>query len=249
MNADATRSVKAIVNEFPAAARVFESAGIDYCCGGEKPLQDACKDAHVKVEEILRLIEDDRIPDSSENQLANWIQVPLPDLIEYIVKKHHAYCRQEQARLGTLLTKVVQVHGHRHPELKRIQSLFDGMAKDLTHHLAKEEETLFPIILAMGRASLEKEPMPRLALGAVQNPVSMMILEHDECGRILKEMHSLSHGYEPPADACGSYQSLYQGLKEFEEDMHHHVYLENYVLFPRTVSLEKQFGVRHAEAP
>ncbi|MDE3181767.1 MAG: iron-sulfur cluster repair di-iron protein [Acidobacteriota bacterium] len=248
MNADATRPVKAIVNEFPAAARVFESVGIDYCCGGEMPLQDACKEAHVKVEEILRLIKDDRVSDSSEKQLANWIHVPLPDLIEYIVKKHHGYCRKEQERLEPLLAKVVQVHGDRHPELKSIQLLFNRMTHELAQHLPKEEKMLFPIILGMSRASLEKEPMPRLELGAVQNPVSMMILEHDECGRILKEMHSLSHGYEPPADACGSYQSLYQGLKEFEEDMHHHVYLENYVLFPRTVSLEKQFGARRAEA-
>lgn len=248
MRLDATKPVKAIVNEFSAAARIFEKSGIDYCCGGEKSLQDACKDAHLTVKELQRLIETARIADGSEDQLAHWSQVPLPDVIDHIVKKHHAYCRQEQERLGTLLAKVVEVHGDRRPELKRIQSLFNPMTQELAQHLVKEEKTLFPIILEMGRASLQKAPMPRLAFGTIQYPVSMMILEHDECGRVLKEIHRLSHGYEPPDDACSSYRSLYQGLKEFEEDMHQHVYLENHILFPRTVSLEKHFGVRHAEA-
>ena len=173
--------------------------------------------------------------------------MPLPDLIQQIVKKHHAYCRQEQERLGMLLAKIVQVHGANHPELSRIQSLFTRMTKELAMHLLKEEKTLFPIILEMGRASLQKDPMPRLAFGTIQNPVSMMILEHDECGRVLKKMDSLNHDYEPPEDACDSYRRLYQGLKEFEEDMHQHVYLENHVLFPRTVSLEKHFKARHSE--
>lgn len=248
MNLDATRPVKAIVNEVPAAARIFEKAGIDYCCGGEKSLRDACKDAHTTVEEILRSIEDARIPDGSEDQLSHWGQVPLPDLIDRIVKKHHVYCRQEQERLTPLLARVVQVHGDRHAELKRIQSLFNGLTEDLARHMDKEEKSIFPVILAMGRASMRKAPKPLLASGTIQNPVSTLILEHDDCGRILKEMHRLSGGYEPPDDACGSYQSLYQGLKEFEIDMHQHVYLENSVLFPRTVSLEKQLGARRPEA-
>ncbi|MGH9453348.1 MAG: iron-sulfur cluster repair di-iron protein [Terriglobia bacterium] len=244
MKVDATRRVKDVVAEFPLAAQIFERTGIDYCCGGEKSLQDACNSAHVKVEEILQSIENAGASASPQNQPTDWNQVPLSILIQYIVEKHHAYCRNEQERLGTLLTKVVQVHGANHAELGRIQSLFTRMAKDLALHLMKEENTLFPMILQMESAALRNEAMPRPSFGTIQNPVSMMILEHDESGRALKEMRSLSQGYEPPDDACASYRSLYQGFKEFEQDMHEHIYIENYVLFPRTVSLEKHFAAR-----
>ena len=239
MRVDATRRVKDVVAEFPAAAQIFESTGIDYCCGGEKSLQDACNGAHVKVEEVLQSIENAGASESPQNQPTDWNKVPLSILIQYIVEKHHAYCRNEQERLGTLVAKVVQVHGANHAELSRIQSLFIRMSKELAMHLAKEENTLFPMILQMESAALRKEAMPRPAFGTIQNPVSMMILEHDESGRALKEMRSLSHGYEPPEDTCNSYRNLYQGLKDFEQDMHQHIYIENYVLFPRTVSLER----------
>lgn len=248
MRVDATKPVKDFVAEFPAAAQIFEKTGIDYCCGGEKSLQEACKGAHVTVEEILQSIENARASESPQNQPTDWNKVSLSSLIQYIVEKHHDYCRQEQERLGTLLGKVVQVHGASHPELNRIQLLFTRMTKDLALHLMKEENTLFPMILEMESAVLRKKSLPRPSFGTIENPVSMMILEHDESGKALKEMHSLSHGYEPPEDACNSYRSLYQGLKEFEQDMHQHIYVENYVLFPRTVSLEKHFDVRRAEA-
>jgi regulator of cell morphogenesis and NO signaling len=247
MNVDTTRTVKDIVTDFPSAARVFEEKRIDYCCGGQKTLQDACKEAQLPLDEVVQSIESAEAMAHTANPLADWKEASISQLIQHIVEKHHAYCRQEHEHLGTLLAKVVQVHGAHHPELARIQSLFNKMHAELAMHLVKEERTLFPMILEMENAAKAQKPLPRLPFGTIQNPVSMMILEHDETGTQLKEIHRLSQGYQAPEDACGSYRSLYEGLKLFEQDMHQHIYLENYVLFPRTVALEKQFDNLHPE--
>lgn len=244
---DVNQPVKDIVAARPESARVFEAMGIDYCCGGDKPFQEACKSAQVSADEVLKAIES--IPASAvSSETRDWNREPLASLMAQIVSQHHAYCRREGERVGLLLEKTVEVHGARHPELRQIQSVFLKMNKELGQHLMKEEITLFPLIEQMERAAASGQPMPRPAFGTIENPVSMMILEHDGTGADLKEMRRLSNGYAPPEDACTTYRSLYTALKEFEQDMHQHVYLENYVLFPRTVALEKRLDAMRAGA-
>ncbi|MGH9378195.1 MAG: iron-sulfur cluster repair di-iron protein [Terriglobia bacterium] len=246
MNVDTSKPVKDIVAAAPNAARVFEQMGIDYCCGGAKPLGEACRAANRPLSEVIQALEAAGEP--AREGATDWSHAPLADVIEHVVGKHHAYCRQEQERIALLLDKVVQAHGARRPELGRMQSLFDQMKKELSMHLMKEESTLFPMILEMERAASRKQTMARPPFGTIRNPISMMIREHEDSGAELKEMNQLSHGYQPPEDACNSTRSLYQGLREFEQDMHQHIYLENYILFPRAVELEHQLDALRAGA-
>jgi regulator of cell morphogenesis and NO signaling len=164
---------------------------------------------------------------------------PLSELIAHIKDTHHRYVREELARLGPLFAKVCSVHGTNHPELDGIRATFGGLAQELTTHMMKEEMVLFPYIVRMEEAVMEKEPILASPFGSVRNPVAMMIHEHDSAGNALREMRHASGGYAAPADACTSFQTLYRALAEFEADLHQHIHLENNILFPRAVEMER----------
>ena len=172
-----------------------------------------------------------------------WKDEPLFRLMTHIVEKHHAYCRRELDAIEQLLQDVVRAHGEAHPELRRIQSLFARMGNDLKQHLVKEEQTLFPMIARMEEAHVRSQALPKLSFGTIANPIRMMVLEHDTGNKELDEIRRLSSGYAVPPDGSESYHTLYQKLREFEEDMQRHVHLEDRLLFPRAVSLEQEGGV------
>lgn len=238
MEIDASRTVKQIVLEIPASVGVFERLGIDYCCGGDKNLEDACQAAGRPVREVLQSLEAATNSAQAETGATDWSQEPLANLMNHIVQKHHTFCRQEVSRLEPLLAKVSQAHGKNHPELHLLRSLFSGLSRELLMHLVKEEQTLFPYIARMEEALSQGKPFPRPPFGTVQNPVRMMVLEHDNAGAALHEMRNLSGEYQLPPDGCDSYRVLYEALSAFESDMHQHVHLENNILFPRAVALE-----------
>jgi len=179
----------------------------------------------------------EKSPGSSSS--ADWTGSSLSSLMAHIVEKHHAYCRQELDRVEQLLQTTVRSHRDRHPELRRIQTLFAKLSSDLKQHLLKEEQTLFPMIARMEEAHSRKAALPRLPFGTIAHPIRMMVLEHDVGGKELEEIRKLSSSYTVPSDGSESYQVLYQRLREFEEDMQRHVYLEDHRLFPRAVSLEQ----------
>lgn len=228
-------TVRDLVLEKPAAARVFEGLGIDYCCGGSKPLVQACNDAHVQLGEVLAALEK---PESAR-QGRDWREAPLSELIQHIVNQHHAFAREESKRLMLLISKVVGVHGKNHPELLHVQSLFRDLSEELTTHMAKEEKLLFPYITEMEEAISHRGSLPPAMFGtAVQNSVRTMALEHDSSGQVLHKMRNWANGYIPPSDACVTYQTLYRALEDFERDLHEHIHLENNILFPRAVEAE-----------
>ncbi len=235
MSIDAARTVRELAIEIPDATRTFEKLGIDYCCGGSRSLNDACRHAHVPVGDVLSALEQSSNFKTTANDLGSGT---LGQLIEYIVGTHHAYVKQELPRLQQLLKKVVSVHGGTHPELAKIQQVFHGLSSELSSHMMKEEQILFPYIMALENAVSNGRPKPRSAFGTVSNPVHMMELEHDSAGAALKEIANLSSNYEPPEGACFSYRTLYTALKEFETDLHQHIHLENNILFPRAIALE-----------
>lgn len=239
MEIDVRKAVKEIVVAMPTSAKVFEQLGIDYCCGGNKRLDEACRAAGLQVETVTRALEAAGNMAQSEGETVDWSGQPLASLMNHIVEKHHTFCRQEVARLEPLLDKVIQAHGAAHPELRRIKTLFSGLSKELLMHLMKEEQTLFPYISRMEESAIQGIPFPQPAFGTVQNPVRMMVLEHDNAGSALHEIQKLSGNYQPPPDACNSYRALYDALKSFETDMHRHVHLENNILFPRAVAVEE----------
>jgi regulator of cell morphogenesis and NO signaling len=217
---------------------VFEKFGIDYCCGGGKSLCEACTAANIepnKLVELLQASEQGR----NTNGNKDWKSELLSDLIDHIVKSHHAYTREELGRLEPLLAKVCSVHAQRHPELHRIKRIFAGFSQELTMHMMKEQQVLFPYISRMEEAVLERRPIMPPMFGTVRNPVQMMMHEHDDAGQALHEMRELSASYTPPQDACVSFQTLYRVLDEFERDLHQHIHLENNILFPRAVEMER----------
>lgn len=232
------KTVREIALEDPSSIRVFESLGIDYCCGGKRPLSDACSHAHVDVDRVLALLEEanraSKVPEGEA-----WTGKSLGELIAHIVAEHHAYVRRETPRVEALLAKVAAKHGEAHPEVAQIAELFSAIGQELSTHLMKEEQVLFPYIERMEEALEAGEPAPVPFFGTVQRPVAMMIAEHDDAGALLARIRELSGGYNVPADACPSFVALYRGLEEFERDLHRHVHLENNILFPRAVDMEQ----------
>lgn len=234
---DTTKTVREYALEIPAATRIFEKLGIDYCCGGGKSLADACAKAGVAVEEVLGSLQTIA---RSEETFADeaWQIRSQAELIAHIVEKHHAFTREELERLDALLAKVCGVHGQNHPELFHIQEQFGKLRGDLEPHMLKEERVLFPYIVQMEEAAVANQPLPPPPFGTVRNPVRVMMAEHDAAGYILGRMREASSDYTVPPDGCISYQTLYSALTALEVDLHQHIHLENNILFPRAAELE-----------
>ncbi len=145
------------------------------------------------------------------------------------------------ARLEPLIEKVIAAHGENHPELQGIGAFFQQLCADLRPHMLKEEQILFPYIIEMERSTVENRPAPFAPFGTVNNPVRMMLMEHDTVGDLLRQLRTLSSNYFVPADGCFSYHTLYCALEAFEQDLHEHIHLENNILFPRAIELETSF--------
>jgi regulator of cell morphogenesis and NO signaling len=138
-----------------------------------------------------------------------------------------------------LFDRVCGVHGNNHPELLEMRSTFRALAAELSTHLMKEEMVLFPYILRMEEAVTQQDPVLPPPFGSVQNPVAMMMHEHDSAGDALRSLRQASGNYTVPPEACVSYQTLYKALAEFEADLHQHIHLENNILFPRAIAMEE----------
>ena len=237
MSAIAEKTVRELALETSSATRVFEKLGIDYCCGGDKSLEEACRAAKLQVEQVQRAL-DEAHKEAQTVVTRDWQREPLSSLIEHINATHHKYVRQEIARITPLLEKVCGVHGKNHPELLHIQAVFRGLAQELTQHMMKEEMVLFPFVVRMEESWIQGEPVLPPPFGTVANPVAMMEREHDSAGEALRAMRSASNGYVAPEGSCASYQALYRALAEFEADLHQHIHLENNILFPRALAME-----------
>jgi regulator of cell morphogenesis and NO signaling len=230
-----TQTVRDIALENPASIRVFEAFGIDYCCGGRKPLAEACATKNIAVDEVIEALERAAAP---VNGAEDWTLKPLGSLAAHIVNTHHAYVRKELPRLEELAQKVVRRHGDTRAELPAIQSKVAQLGEELLQHCAKEELVLFPYITKLERANMEGTPRPHGCFGSVSNPIAMMTQEHDAAGTLIGEIRNLSRGFTPPAGACPTYRAFYSGLHEFEQDLHQHIHLENNILFPRAIAME-----------
>jgi regulator of cell morphogenesis and NO signaling len=169
-----------------------------------------------------------------------WNDRPLNELMNHIVTAHHAFCRQEAARLSSLFKEAIGKHTTDYPELKRIEALFAAMAKELEMHLVKEEQTLFPYIARVEEAIQQNTPVSWPPFGTVENPIRMMVLEHDQTGQELSQIRHLSNGYTLPPGAPESLAALYNSLRAFDLDMNEHIHAEDHLLFPRAIAMEEQ---------
>ncbi|HUX66678.1 MAG TPA: iron-sulfur cluster repair di-iron protein [Terriglobales bacterium] len=236
---DPTRTVGELAAALPGAARVFESLGIDFCCGGQGSLEAACASRGLAVREVLAALERSRtLPEPSGT---DWPSEPLPALMGHIVERHHQYIRSEVPHIQQWLDKAVAAHGERHPELLRIRHHFEAMAIEMSQHLAKEELILFPAIARLAGAVAPGAT----CFASLEQPVRMMMLEHDHAGNDLAQIRQASGDFAPPPDACNTYRALYRALHEFDTDLRQHVHLENNILFPRALQLEK--AAAHAD--
>jgi regulator of cell morphogenesis and NO signaling len=238
MTPDIHQTVREIAIHNPATVRVFEALGIDYCCGGKRPLPEACERANVPVAQVMKLLAE-LGPESLSPEDKAWSDAPFRDLIGHIVTRHHSYVREEGPRLEMLLDKVVKRHGADHPELLSIRDLFSAIHQELVTHMFKEEHVLFPYLQKMEIAVREGGPLPLACFDSVGTPIARMLADHDDAGEILAKIRVLSGNYQAPAGACPSYLGLYHGLQEFERDLHLHVHLENNILFPRALEMDR----------
>lgn len=233
--------VRDIVTEDYRAAAVLEKHGIDFCCGGAKPLANACQEAGVDADIVLRdLASLAEAPAPAGPRFSTWA---LDFLADYIEANHHAYVRSAIGSLREHTRKIAEVHGSRHSELGEIARLFDEVAAEMTQHMMKEEHILFPYIrelAAAARAGRRPSPPP---FGTVRNPIRMMELEHDRAGDAMHRIRALSGGFTVPEDGCSTYRVAYRELEAFERDLHQHVHLENNLLFPKAVALESEAGI------
>lgn len=234
-----TRTVRELAIEIPNATRVFEKLKIDYCCGGDRLLSEACGQKGLAVGEVLQLLQESG-PAEHETKASDSQSLPLAELIDLIVEKHHVFTRNELERLTALLEKVCSVHGNNHPELLRINSQFQTLRAELEPHMMKEERILFPYITRLETAVSENRPAPFAPFGQVRNPIAAMMREHDAAGEILRTIRELGNDFATPDDGCLSYRTLYKALEELEQDLHQHIHLENNILFPRSLEIEEK---------
>ncbi|HEX7334597.1 MAG TPA: iron-sulfur cluster repair di-iron protein [Pyrinomonadaceae bacterium] len=229
-------TVREVALQVPESTRVFESLKIDYCCGGNQPLGQACASAGVDLDDVMEMLAG--VDQSNEEGALDFQNASLPELITHILDTHHVFTKSEMERLQSLADKVLNAHGGNHPELVHLDEILTRLCADLTPHMFKEEQVLFPYIMGMAQAADQNLAAPVPFFGTVNNPIRMMMREHDTAGEILRELRSLTSDYKVPADACVSYQTLYQALENFEKDLHQHIHLENNILFPKALAME-----------
>lgn len=232
----ATQTVRDIALQQPTSIRVFEHFGINFCCGGRIPLAEACAASNVEVDAVLAALE--AAANSPAPDTEDWSTASLETLSDHIVATHHAYAKNELPRLALLAEKVVRRHGDTQPELPLIQTTLAQLDDELTQHFAKEEAVLFPYITRLERSTTTASTQPRNCFGTIANPIAMMTQEHDAATELLAQIGQLSHQFTTPIGACPTYCAFYQGLSEFEQDLRHHIHLENNILFPRAIHLE-----------
>jgi regulator of cell morphogenesis and NO signaling len=218
-------------------ATVFKQKDIDFCCNGNRTLEEVCKQKEMSVTNIIgELNQISQQISAAQTDFNTW---PLDLLADYIEKKHHRYVEEKIQEIKPYLDKICKVHGEHHPELYEINGLFNDSAGELAMHMKKEELILFPAVRRMVKAQMQKTTPERPQFGSVNNPIKMMMHEHNNEGERFRKIEELSNKYNPPQDACNTYKVSFAMLKEFEDDLHLHIHLENNILFPKALELEK----------
>lgn len=234
---DSAATLRSIALEQPATIRVFERFHLDYCCGGNRLLAEACAEKGIAMDEVVAALAQATGTETGEQ---NFAQATLTALIQHIVHTHHAYVRSELPQLQSMAERVAAKHGPTHPECTSIQRHLEQLAEELIFHLNKEERILFPYIEGLERSRDEYAATPSACFGSVEGPIQVMINEHEGAATLLGEMRAATHGFVPWPEACPTTVGLYHGLDAFESDLHRHVHLENNLLFPRAIALEHE---------
>lgn len=226
------RTVGELVAERPTQSRVFQSFGIDFCCQGGRTLREACEKKGVALEAVVEQLE----AEARGKEAPEWnpAELPLAELVSHVVETHHRFLKDEMPRLHAMAARVAQVHGGHTPSLVEVFNVYQKMAEEMTSHMMKEEQMLFPAIVRL--AGGEASAMP------LDGPIAVMLHEHDDAGADLEKLRELTNGFEAPPEACNTYRALFAGLAELETDLHRHIHLENAVMFPSALALAVKQG-------
>lgn len=238
MSTIAQKKVGGIVAENFRTAKVFTNYGIDFCCKGGITLEAACAKNGISLESITKELE----TEFNNPEEVHYSEFSLTQLIDYIISNHHHYVENSIPSLKAYLQKIAHVHGERHPDLHTIKDLFFAAAEALSAHLKKEELILFPYIKAMDEANSSHFHLSKPHFGHIENPIHMMEEDHDMEGERFRQISKLCNNYMTPSDGCQTYRVAFAMLKEFEEDLHTHIHLENNILFPKAIALYNQMN-------
>jgi regulator of cell morphogenesis and NO signaling len=237
MSVTPTKRLADLALEVPNAITLFEELGFDYCCGGDQTLKDACTAAGLSIRKVQRsLIAASE--KATHEPLIDWRKEPLERLTTFIVGKHHNVTRAHLVRLSRLMLKAIRIHVRQHPELPAIHASFERISEDLEAHMKEEEEVLFPYIGLLEKAIASNTPIANRSMRDAGHLI--MVEEHDLEEHRLREIRTLAGRYRSAAAEGCCYEEIYRNLRLFERDLHEHIHLENNVLFPRTVKLERQ---------
>ncbi len=243
MNAELNENMPVgdVVVKFPQTRELLETLGIDYCCGGKVPLNQAAEQAGLAIDKVLAdLTEAVESTEKDAASVKDWSGTSSTELVDHIEQTHHVFMKEQLPRLAGLLDKVIQAHGERHGEmLEHLKGNYTALKTDIELHLAKEEQILFPLIRQMEAFGQGRGPVPEVHCGSIGNPISQMEHEHDVAGQCLAEMRRITSDYSLPEDACSSFAALFEGLDALEKDLHEHIHLENNILFPNAQRLEE----------
>ncbi|MFL6201461.1 MAG: iron-sulfur cluster repair di-iron protein [Thermoanaerobaculia bacterium] len=240
MNITPETRIADIASQNPATIRVFQRFGIDFCCGGKRPVAEACSEKQMTFGELQRELEMAGGPSATEIPGAD---AKLGELIRFIVDRYHADLRTELPRLSQMAAKVLDAHGPRHPELADLATTLRGLREELESHMIKEERVLFPYVEKLEALAADGKRLSGSPFGSIQAPIGMMEHEHDVAARFLARLREITNAHTPPEDACNTFRGLYHGLAELEKALHEHIHLENNVVFPRATKLEEELSI------
>ncbi|MEZ5037401.1 MAG: iron-sulfur cluster repair di-iron protein [Chitinophagales bacterium] len=239
MNITKESTIAELVAQDYRVAAVFKNKAIDFCCNGNRSIQEVCNNQSLDADQLINELTATMQQGGATNiDYNSW---PLDLLADYVEKKHHRYVEKAIPEILPYLEKITRVHGSRHAELEEVLALFNEGAGELTKHMKKEELILFPYIRKMVKAEAAKTTI-EAAFGTVQNPIEQMMHEHDAEGERYRKISALTNNYTVPEDGCNTYRVTLSLLKEFEDDLHLHIHLENNILFPKSILLEKQLN-------
>jgi regulator of cell morphogenesis and NO signaling len=244
---DGKTTVRDLVGRCPQTRPVFEQHGIDYCCGGGKSLAEVAGEHGLPLPALLAALEEavHVAPGRPEATDKDWYGEPLGELVNHIVAVHHGYMKTALPQLCAIVPKVLKAHGAHHGEvLSQVQDLFNALNTELGSHLLKEEQMLFPYIVALERHVRDGAAKPQAPFGSARNPIRQMEHEHESAGQILAKLREVTADYTLPPDACPTFKAMYEQLHRMEADLHQHIHLENNILFPRAIELEEGPGGR-----
>ncbi|MBL0118068.1 MAG: iron-sulfur cluster repair di-iron protein [Saprospiraceae bacterium] len=237
MNIKEDQIIGELVAQDYRSASVFKKYGIDFCCQGNRTISDACIPMKIDPQSVIKdLGSANQVQHSNATDFTSW---PLDLLADYIEKIHHSYVKEKTIEIKPYLDKICRVHGEKHPELFEINKHFNATAEELAHHMIKEETIVFPQVKILLKAKKDGSTIEKPSFGTIQNPIQVMMDEHTAEGERFRLIAELSNNYTPPEDACSTYKVTFALLQEFEEDLHLHIHLENNILFPKAIELEK----------